>query len=73
MQKRDLVRKIEACSEGVILVNIRPSRWPLIYTNEGFSAVTGTRLTAQKFMNIRTLAVTKDYVLQCIFRPENER
>ena len=45
-QSRLLVREMERCSEGVILVNPRAARWPLLYTNEGFARATGMRRTA---------------------------
>ena len=40
-QSRLLVREMESCSEGVILVNPRTARWPLLYTNEGFARAAG--------------------------------
>ena len=36
-----LLRKIDACSDGVALMDVRVGRWPILFSNEGWSDVTG--------------------------------
>ena len=39
-----LLRSIDACSDGVVLLDVRLARWPVLFSNEGWSQVTGTLL-----------------------------
>ena len=37
-----MLRKIDACSDGVVLLDVRLGRWPVLFSNDGWSDATGT-------------------------------
>lgn len=40
-ENEQLLRSIDACSDGVVLLDVRIARWPVLFSNEGWSQLTG--------------------------------
>lgn len=40
-ENEQLLRSIDACSDGVVLLDARVPRWPILFSNEGWTQVTG--------------------------------
>lgn len=45
-ENEQLLRQIDACSDGVVLLDVRIARWPILFSNQGWTEVTGARLSS---------------------------
>ena len=41
-ENEQLLRSIDDCSDGVVLLDVRIARWPVLFSNEGWTQLTGT-------------------------------
>ena len=41
LENEQLLRSIDDCSDGVVLLDVRIPRWPVLFSNEGWSQLTG--------------------------------
>ena len=40
-ENEQLLRSIDDCSDGVVLLDVRIARWPVLFSNEGWTQLTG--------------------------------
>ena len=43
-ENEQLLRTMDACSDGVVLLDVRMPRWPVLFSNQGWMEVTGQAL-----------------------------
>ena len=47
LENEQLLRSIDDCSDGVVLLDVRIPRWPVLFSNEGWSHLTGSSIAAR--------------------------
>ena len=67
LENEQLLRSIDDCSDGVVLLDVRIPRWPVLFSNEGWSQLTGSA-GAKGLMQLTFLCHMSIFYQKCDLR-----